>query len=359
MKVAILANKENSFVLPLAEGLNRSLHQLKVESKIFYSGLACIQDYFIESSAALSEKIKKTLIKQYRDFKFNQLMRRLEGFDLIVVVGHIPAAFMHGFIRDSLMREVLSDIPIVLYSNYYLPTRGLWSKYLKQGNKEYGIDQGGHYGLERYDYYLCSSVVSEFAMPPGPQPYSLIGINLNNNSLYPEQEEFVALLDFERYSHLKERKIQIQALEETNTKYLELRGEYSIQKIREVYRKCSIYFLAHRESFGLPICELQACGSYIFTPYSEWCPSHWLKEDLSVNGSGQLSPNFIVYNNDQQKLVEKIKMIKSNFDPYKVVNNFLEYHPQLFYGDKQELEKFLNMVIEGKINSKSHKSYVQ
>ena len=59
MKVAILANKENSFVLPLAEGLNRSLHQLKVESKIFYSGLACIQDYFIESSAALSEKIKK------------------------------------------------------------------------------------------------------------------------------------------------------------------------------------------------------------------------------------------------------------------------------------------------------------
>lgn len=357
MKIAILANNKNSFVRILAEGLQRSLNQLNADSVIFYSGLSNIQDYFVDPSIFLGKKIIKTIIKKYRDFHFNQLLIRLRKYDLVIIIGYIPAAFMKGNIRDSLLRQALPETPFILYSNYYLPTRGSWLKYLKEGNSEYGIDTGGHYGLERYDYYLCSSVVSEFPMPTGSQPYSLIGVNLNDNTLFSEQKEFIALLDFKRPNHRREREIQIQALEETNTKYIELKGQYSIHKIRKIYRKTCIYFVSHRESFGLPICELQACGSYIFTPYSEWCPSHWLKENLSVSGPGILSPNFIVYNNCKDKLVKEIQRVKSEYNPTVVVNTFLKNHPQLFKGNSKELRDFLQMIASGEINSKSHKNY--
>ena len=153
--------------------------------------------------------------------------------------------------------------------------------------------------------------------------------------MFPEKRkkgEFIALLDFERPFYMKERLIQLQALEETNTKYIVLNGHYSIQEIRQIYRKCSIYFLASHESFGLPICELQACGSYIFTPYLYWPIAHLIKENQHISETGKLSPNFIVYDNDKTKLTEEMIKIKNFYDPQRVVDTFKSYDPHYFTG---------------------------
>lgn len=359
MKIAILANRKNSFVRILAEGLFRSFLDLEKQPKIFYLGLRNIREYnIVPSFSSKLKKIRSPLIKKYQDCAFFKLIEDLNEFDLIIVVSNIPLAFMKGFMRDGILREKLPHIPIVLYSNYYLKTRGSWEKHLRNGNPELGIPEGDNYGLERYDHYLCSSVVSEYAMPQGYQPYSLIGLNINDQTLFPQQKsDFIALLDFRRDDCLEERKIQIEALKETETPYMELKGKYSIKEIRQIYRKSSIYFVAHRESFGLPICELQACGSYIFTPYSNWCPSHWIKEDLTVDGPGYLSKNFIVYDNCKTKLIDNISRIKKDFDSSIVLQRFLSTHPHLFWGDIKELKTFLDRVKTGKINSKSHADY--
>jgi len=326
---------------------------LGVESKIFSDGLADIK-----AESHQKNSLKNQLVEPYKNFRFHNLVSQLKQFDAVIVVGHMPSAFMRHFMRDSLLRQQLPDIPIVLYDLVYLPTRGSWMKYLREGSPQHGIPDGGHFGLERYDYYLCVSVVSEYPLPPEPNPYALIGVNLDDGSLYSDQnEDFVALLDFERSNHLEERRIQIEVLKETNTKYVQLSGSYPIEKIRAIYRKSSIYFLAHRESFGLPICELQACGSYIFTPYSEWCPSHWIKDDLSQPGAGQLSPNFVVYHNDKQKLIQEITRIKASFVPGEARKTFETYHPQLLRGNIAELKKFIDLLQAGKIHGKSHQNY--
>jgi hypothetical protein len=119
-------------------------------------------------------------------------------------------------------------------------------------------------GLNRYDWYLVVSVLSECPIPQGPQPYSLVGLNLNDGTLNPQPKgEFRALIDFAQPGHENERSIQIAACERTRTPYTVLEGSYSLEEIREIYRQSSIYFVAHRESFGIPICEVQACGSYV------------------------------------------------------------------------------------------------
>ncbi len=335
LKVAILADRAASFTRIQAEGLQRMFEKLNVRTKVFYNGRSAIRQD--------SNPIKQlSLLKELRDF------------NLVVVAMNFPVAFVRKHLNDRVIRQYLPDTPIVLYDNKYLGTNSGWARHLKKGSSRHGIIEGGQWGLERYDWYLVGSVASFAPMlPPGPHPYSHVGINLNDGSLFPAQRDFIALIDFER-PYLEERKIQIQACEETNTKYIILKGNYSVDEIRKIYRRCSIYFIAHSESFGLPICELQACGSYVFTPYSKWCRSHYIKADVTAAGHGSLSPNFVAYDNDKDKLIRAIQHVKRIYDPRKVVDTFLKFHLQLFYGDINELQKFVNMVESGIIHSRLH-----
>ena len=355
MKIAILSNKANSFPLPMAQGLKRMLNKIGVNSEIFYDGLRQIIQTSYSSEGSVPHKLK-TITKIM--FFYPYWVYQLREYDVIVIVWNLPPAFMKTFSGVERLRKVFPNKPIVLYDLHYLPTRGQWAKLLKEGSPEHGIQKGGNYGLERYDWYLMSSVVSENPMPKGYQPYSLIGLNLDDGTLYPENKnEFIALIDFERPNYMNERAIQIQALEETNTKYIVLNGQYSISEIRKIYRKCSIYFVAHWESFGLPICELQACGSYIFTPYAYWCQAHSIKKDIGVFGLGKFSPNFIIYNNDKDILIKEINKIKATYNPKVIFDTFKQYHPQLLYGDMNELTKFIEMVNKHKIDGNSHNKY--
>ncbi|MFY9550656.1 MAG: hypothetical protein WAU32_05845 [Thermoanaerobaculia bacterium] len=73
-------------------------------------------------------------------------------------------------------------------------------------------------------------------------------------------------------------------------------------------------------------------------------------------GPGTLSPNFIVYNNDNDKdtLVRQIEAIRATYDAKRVVQTFLEFHPQYYRGDPAELKKFVEMLRTGDIHSAKH-----
>ena len=364
MKIAILCNRENSYIKLMGEGLQRMLAEIGVEVEVFYDGLAALEQlpqpfsqYIRQPSNGLAtKKILKYAIKEMP--QFYSFLKKLRAFDAVVVVKSVPQAFMKSLFHDATLRYYLPGVPIILYDLYYLPTRGLWGKWLKEGNRGMHIGESQNWGLERYDWYLCASVVSECPMPKGPHPYSIVGLHLSDGSLSPDPKEgFQALVDFENTGDEHERALQILALEETHTKYVALKGRYSISEIRKIYRESSIYFLAMRESFGLPICELQASGSYVFTPYPEWAPSHWLKQDVMQPGPGELPENFVVYDNDKDLLIQEIKRVKAMYDPKVVVNNFHRNHRHLFYGDSEELKRSIQMLERGQIHSKSHEQY--
>ena len=366
LKIAILGNDAASYVKPMAEGLQRMLSRNGVESTVFYDGLAALAalpesfPLYIRkngpSGLRIGKRTLKYLLKEtpalYRFFT------RLRSYDAIVIVASIPTCFMTTFFPDDTLRWLFPKTPLVLYDLFYLPTRGPWAAWLKDGSPEHSILEGGHWGLERYDWYLCASVVSETPMPLGAHPYSRIGLDLDDGSLKPgDKSEFFALLDFEHAPDLRERALQIQACEESGTKYAVLNGRYSIEAIRKLYGKSTMFFLSMRESFGLPICEAQASGSFVCTPYSDWCPSHWIKPDLSRAGPGELSPNFIVYDNDKNKLIEEIARVKRSYNPAMVVETFHRNHPQLYFGDDTALGAFIDKLRNGTITSRAHTRY--
>ena len=298
---------------------------------------------------------------------FDGLVERVSESDAIVIVAHVPMSFARGTLRNiECLRNQLPWIPLVNYAHYYLPTVDKWGAAMLRGvntgltEKDRRNFRRGCFGMDRYDWYLVASVASEIPLPPGPQPYSLVGVDIDDGSLFPEQNgEARALIDFaqNRINYPSFRRAQIAALERTGIPYRILEGQYSRAEIREIYRHTAMFFLAHRESFGLSICELQACGATIFTPRSEWAGAHWIKDDLTLPGPGRLSPNFCVYDDDIGKLTEQLEIVRSSFDAVQNLRTFKEFHPQLYRGDTKALTDFLNRVEDRSINGATHRDH--
>lgn len=360
MKAAILTNRDNSYHRPLAEGLSRMFKKINVESIVLYEGLSSLpRKHKINQSPDNRWKYNLRLsIQMARSFvAYHRLVRKLRSVDLLIIVNHMPGAYLDTFFDDKRLRNDLPTLPIILYDLVYLPSRGSWAKHIYDNLKSMGVTTGRHFGIDRYDYHLCVTEVSEFPVPPQAEDFSRIGINLEDPSLLANpNKSLIALIDFERPNHLHERAIQVQACVEAGIPFKVLHGHYTIEQIRSIYQSCSLFFIAHRESFGLPICEVQACGGLVFTPYFNWCPSHYLETPKDSNAP-VLPENFFVYDNDKTKLVEKLEDLKKSFNAYDVLANFQRDHPHFFYGDMQELKRFIDRVKDGSINSQSHKHY--
>jgi hypothetical protein len=54
-------------------------------------------------------------------------LRRLLNYDAVIVVSHLPAAYLQYFLDDQAIRDALGNRPILLYDLVYLPTRGDWA----------------------------------------------------------------------------------------------------------------------------------------------------------------------------------------------------------------------------------------
>ncbi len=368
MKLAILANERNSFVKPMAEGLERMAAACGAEADVVYDGLSILSapTEIDLSSGRRALGSSARLIRNRR--WLGDLVERVSECDAIVVIAEVPISFARAFFPNiEALRRRLPDMPMVNYDLHYLPTLDKWGGAMLRGEKveltraDFEFLRRGSFGMERYDWYLMASVVSEVPMPSGPQPYSLIGIDIDDGTLFPDQRgEFTALVDFvqPRKDYPRYRATQIEALERTCTPYTVLDGEYTIAEIRALYRKSGIFFLASKESFGFPICEIQACGSLVFTPRLHWPAAHWIKSALSSTEPGRLSPNFRVYDDDLDKLIDEINRARDEFDPERVVRTFQEYHPQLYRGDRRALADFLSRVEDGTIHSRLHEKHV-
>lgn len=362
MKIAILADDGDGFVKPMAKGLNRMFNKINIKSDILYKAHKNL--YFHKIS--LKNSFKANVLNLLRNFRTFLFLPKLIKYDILVLVASIPGTFLpENTPLIELIRKYFPRKVIILYDVLYLPTTTtndgtLWHKRLKEGILDNRVQTLNNFGMERFDYYFISSVITEYPLPKIEHPLSIIGINYEQTSLYVEpKKRFIALVDFERNNtNPEERKIQIQALKDTNTEYIELKEHLSSESIREIYRKCSLYFLAHRESFGLPICELQLCGAYVFTPYKYWVPAHFSKEDLFSKKQGKLSRNFVVYNNNLEVLKKKINLIKKEYNAQKVYDTFLQDYPQFYYGDIKELEKFITLYKKGHVTGQSHENYI-
>ncbi len=367
MKIAILANEKDSFVRPLAEGLARMSAACDTLPEIHYDGLETLslpltlQNPTPRGVARFAFKSPK-----YRK-RFARLAERLKSADVIVVVAHVPGSLSKRALGNlELLRKRLPEIPIVNYDLVYLPTVQKWGEAMLKGDlsdisrEEIGLLQPKPFGLERYDWYLVASPVSEIPMHAGRRPFSHIGIDLDDGSLYPEQGgEFHILVDFEqrRKDYPVYREVQIDALERSGVSYEVLDGRYTREEIRAKYRKSAALMLSHRESFGLPICEIQASGGQIFTPRSEWAGAHWLKGDDMLPGPGEHSSNFVVYENTVDDLVGEIHAARDSFDPATRLRTFREAHPQLYRGNRAALADFLEKVESGTIHSRLHREH--
>jgi len=340
LRIAILTNNANSYPKPMGLGLQRMLSKCGIDSDVITDGwdrIRCAPQLRVGSLRdVMTLKPLRAVWNEKRKARF---LKTLVAYDAVVVVSHLPAAYMRYFLDDTAVRKALGRRPVILYDLVYLPTRGGWGDALRNGNPSLGVPEGGHWGIERYDWHLCVSVVSETPLPTEPQPCSIVGLDIDDGSLFPEQTEFRALIDFERPEFSAERSVQLEALQRAGIPYTELRGQYSSADIRAIYRKSAIYFIAFRESFGLPICEVQACGGLVATPYSEWVPSHWIKEDLHQPGPGQLGGNFLVYDNDVEKLTEMLIRWKEQWSAEVTRASFLREYPHYYTGDTTALQR--------------------
>ncbi|MGK2960981.1 MAG: hypothetical protein ACSLFK_02405 [Gemmatimonadaceae bacterium] len=367
MKIAILANEKDSFVRPLAEGLARMCAGCDAVPEILYDGLETLS-LPLRLQKPTPRGVARFVFKssKYRK-RFKRFVERLRSADVIVVVAHVPASLSKRALGNlELLRKRVPEIPIVNYDLVYLPTVEKWGEAMLKGNlsdvsrKEQRLLRPRPFGMERYDWYLVASPVSEIPMHLGTRPYSHIGLDIDDGSLYPEQEsEFHVLVDFEqrRKDYPVYREVQIDALERSGVSYEVLSGRYTRSEIRAKYRKAAALMLSHRESFGLPICEIQASGGQIFTPRPEWAGAHWLKPDDSVPGPGEHSSNFVVYENTVDSLVGEINASRDSFDPATRLRTFRETHPELYRGNRDALADFLEKVESGKIHSRLHREH--
>lgn len=359
VRVAILANRANSFYRPLAEGLERMFREIGVDSRLLYDGLESLprkQRAEAGKGANWRGRLFRWAQRSAAWLSYQRLLRSLRTVDVVVIVGHMPGAYFELLFDDDRLRRDVPHLPIVLYDLVYLGSRADWVKWIHDGVASRRVPRGRHWGTNRYDHHLCITEVSEFPVLPGAQRYSPVGINMIDPSLALEPREICALIDFERPEHLPERAIQIQACLEAGIPFKVLHGSYSMQEIRTIYRSCSLYFVAHCESFGLPICEVQACGGIILTPYARWCHAHYL-ETPEPGCSGRLPQNFIVYNNDSQRLVRELNRLKRDYNAETALENFKRDQPHFYRGNATELARFMAMVDDGSIHSASHRDH--
>ncbi|RZK13830.1 MAG: hypothetical protein EOO43_17280, partial [Flavobacterium sp.] len=360
MKIAIITDQKPSFRMPMGIGLNRMLTKIGVESTLFFDEeisqtvYTKVEKLVIGFKNFVKKIINKVGLKKYEiiELHSNQsLLKQLSGFNAVIVVAHLPTSLSKK--HFSYVEEIRSKIklPILNYDLCFWSTRGDWCERVINEPQ-----WGGFTGFDRFDWYLAVSNISEFPQNKNIEwPVTVVGGSFENTELYPDQNHvFKVLIDFERPKYSDERKLQLEVLNELNIPYTILEGEYDYSVLCSIYRQHSAYFLAHRESFGLPIVEVQNCGSYIFTPYKNWAPSHYINKAVSDSGEGDLSGNFIVYDNQKDKLAKELMRIKNEFNASVVIETFTASHPHLRCGDLEKLKLVSSMIKDGRINSLTH-----
>jgi glycosyltransferase involved in cell wall biosynthesis len=358
LKVAILSDSGDSFPKPMGRGLHRMVQAAGAEPLLLEQGLAGLPRKLNLLGRGLSGQARLRAILQAwaRRWRSRRLLRQLQPADLVVLIGHLPAAYYGHWFCDRTLRKALGRRPLALYDLIYLGNDPYWTQRLARVVAEPTIRPGQHWGLNRFDHHLCVSEVGGESLLPGAERFSRIGIDLNEPSLQPQENAtFTALIDFERPDQIAPRALQVTACLEAGIPFRVLHGRYRMEDIRAEYRACGVYFLAHYESFGLPILEAQACGARVLTPDAEWCRAHHLTSEGRKRE--RLPDNVIAYGQDKDRLVRTLRELRANHDPVRNRQRFIAQQPAFFHGDVARLREFLQQVAAGTIHSRSHRDY--
>lgn len=338
MRVAILTRPGACFPNLISIGLSDMLRQLGIEHKIFDDAIP-----FLMRLLPLGEQPKRWAnnfhFRVYNKLKNrkqdNQLLSELNKYDLIVLSECLPNAFWKNYLAIETLRNKLNNKPIFSFTDAFINNAPLHQKQWFDGDD---------HDASRFAVNLCPSPVTEIREEANPN-WKAIGVNISISKLKPViKKEFVAVVDFEQKGYEPYREQQLAVLKKLGIKTIELKGRYPFEEIREIYQQAAVFFLAFPETFGLPIAENLASGTYIFTPNSGW-PMAWrLDEKPMPWGPGQLPDCFKVYQNEED-LEKQLLQLKQQFDgektPLQVFDTFMKHYSSFYYGDLNSLKEVL------------------
>lgn len=335
MKIAIIVRPDDASPKVLAISLQKLIKKCNVECDVFY------EHGFLMRRVPLFGKFKqkgnlhftlKRYLKHYTHDK--KLISILKSYDAVIISDCAP----NGFWKDHFGIEKLKKIlrkPIAFHEVYYLDNVPSHVKKLRKY---------GHPTIERYDWHLAVTDVTEVKSAPKP-PWSLVGLNLENEGLeIGHKKEFFAIVDFERRGFEEFRNEQIRVLDKLGLPYVAFENRMSMTEIRDYYKRASLIFLSFPETFGVPIAECLACGTAVFTPSSSWPMSWRLDENPKPNSIGELPNCFIEYENAEKLeicLLEFYRNWNMEKTPRKIQEVFLETYPHFFYGRLEGVNEFL------------------
>jgi hypothetical protein len=335
-KVAILARSDNKSPKVLAYSLQSALRCIGVDSELFLDiGLlrrlnSLVKNYSRHYNPNPLYRFRQriTHLKQDRG-----LINRLKEFDAIILSECIPNAYWKDYYGIQKLKEKTGK-KIGLYEVFFLDASPKYLEEIKEENPQYK-------GL--YDFELAVSRISYTKIDCSSTKFE-VGLNLNDINIKPTpKDKLIALIDFNYPGNESIREVQIASLRKLGIETIELTGTYSINDIRELYKRCSLLFLQHFESFGVPIAECLGYGAKIVTPFSNW-PMAFRKDEYPIEyGPGILPDSFIVYN-DQLDLENKLFEYKIAFDsrktPFDNFNLFLDHYPHFYFGNTNEIKRF-------------------
>lgn len=134
MNISILADKKDSFVKPIAEGLSRMSRDCGANPTIVYDAHE-ILSLPLDICDLKPKTVARHILKggRYRK-RFFGLVERLSEASVIVVVAHIPSSLSKRLFGNvELLREALPLTPIVNYDLVYLPVVDKWSDVILRG----------------------------------------------------------------------------------------------------------------------------------------------------------------------------------------------------------------------------------
>jgi len=277
MKVAIISTRAYESARVRGEGLLRMFRKIGITARIVY-GLGTL----VRLAGNAGRRWPASTLEKARD---RGILRLLSRFDLFIICGYMRPAFLPGRFGIEVLRHRFPKTPLVLYTVSYLGSSPDWMSRMKKA---------GGFTVDRYDWHLVVSPVGKQPIP-ADHPCQAVGINLEVPGLYPpHKKRFTALLDHAREGFENERALQMRGLEATGVPFEKLTTPLSFTAIYRRYRRSSIYFLSFLESFGIPICETQLCGNFVFTPAVEWPQAHRIPEPFRREGRVILNENFFV-----------------------------------------------------------------
>ncbi len=331
--VAILTRPDNKSPKVLAQSFKSMCSQISVKADIFYEGAALLGRLFSLFDNRLFKKnfhfiFRQKLVNYISD---QWLIIKLRKYDLIVISECIPNAYWRGYYDVEKLKKKIRK-PIAIYEVYYLGNSITHTNLL---------NQGCHYGIDRYDWNFSISEIAEIRKKPSIYlKWTSIGLHIANCGLKPlVKNEIIAVIDFAQKGFEQYRDEQIEVLASfPQIKLIYLDGEYTNDEIRKIYGKASLFFVQFPEAFGVSIAECLSTGSQVIVKDINWAMSWRLQNDKSEE---YLPGCFYVYENSYN-LNKFLQEFLNNFDSHKsslnVYDTFIKHYSHFYNGDLQSLK---------------------